>query len=68
MPETERNPLRLLEFYRSFLAKVRFLQNWKLKGDLLWFMVLWTQSQKRQGGHAVAPFYFMVGGMMAPGD
>lgn len=39
--------LLLLEFYRLFLTQVKFLQNWKLTGDLLWFIVLWTQSQKR---------------------
>lgn len=57
---TERNTLLLLEFYRLFLAQVKFLQNWKLKGDLLWFIVLWTQSQRDRGGSPVPQFCVAV--------
>lgn len=44
-----------LDFYRLFHTKVKFLQNWELKGDLLWFIVL-----RDHGSGPVSPFYIVV--------
>lgn len=44
-----------LDFYRLFHMKVKFPQNWELKSDLLWFIVL-----RDHGSGPVAPFYIVV--------
>lgn len=69
MPQPEGSEMTFfLEFCRSLLEKVKFSQNWKLKGDLLWFMDFLDLEPERSRQSHRRTMLCLVGGQMIRRD